>query len=138
MPIAGTGFGRDQHLAAAEVTVLGVERVGQNSQLLNGIQIGDYRGAHVEVLLRRAAVDIKPVAGLALPVDGQVAGIEIAGRRRAGAAGHDDGVGLLRAGGNHARLERQHVGVAAAGNRHGSSRGRGDRFSHLHLGCINA
>ena len=60
----------------------------------------------------------KPFDGLALSADREVAGIQVARGRSGRAARHDDGVGLQRTGGNHARLHGQQIGKAASVQRH--------------------
>ena len=56
----------------------------------------------------------KAVGGFTLAAHRHVSGVQIAGRRGAGASRHDDRIGLLRTGRNHARLQRQQIGEAAA------------------------
>ena len=67
------------------------------------------------MLLHVDSVDHEAVGGLALAVDGEVAGVGVAGGvDAAGDAGHDDGAGEEGRDGRYAGLDGEEVGVAAA------------------------
>ena len=87
-------LGGDQHLSAAEVAVLGVEVAGQHAKVVDRIEIRYHGGSVVEVFFNHAAVHVEAVGRLALAAHRHVPGIQVAGGRCVGAAGHDDGIGL--------------------------------------------
>ena len=69
-------------LAAAELAVFRVEVAGENPELGDGIQVGNDRRAHVDVLLDVASIQHEAVGEFALAVDRDGAGIQTAGRRK--------------------------------------------------------
>ena len=75
------GLGDDEDLAAAGVAVFGVEVGSEDTEAVDGVEIGDDGGAHVYVFLDVAAVDAESVGGFALAADGEVAGVGVAGGR---------------------------------------------------------
>ena len=129
--IVVAGLGGDQHLAATEVAVLGVEVAGKNAELGDGVEVGNDGGDVAEVFFHRAAVDGEAIGGFALAADGDIAGIEVAGGRRGGAAGHDHGIGLLGALRDDSGLQTEQVGKAAAVDRHGDELGLADATAKL-------
>ncbi len=109
------GLGDDANHPAVVVAVFGVEIVGEDAQLLDGIEVGNDRGSAVHMLLHVDGIHHEAVSGFALAVDGNVAGIRVARRiDRAGDAGHDHrgwGEGGHR---SDARLDGEQVRIAAA------------------------
>ena len=78
--IVTPGFGDDVDLSAAVLAVFGVEIIGENAELRDGIEIRNDGGAHVDVFFDVAAVDHEAVGEFTLAVDGNVARVQIAGR----------------------------------------------------------
>ena len=95
MERVGAGLGDDVDLAAAELAVLGVEVTGENAELGDGIEVGNDGRAHVDVFFDVAAVDDEGVGKFALAVDGDCAGIQIAGGGKRAGADILHGVGLM-------------------------------------------
>ncbi len=77
------GFGDDIGIsAAAELAVLGVKTVGEDAEFGDGVEIGDDSGAVVNVFFDVTAVDDEANGKFALAVDGDGAGVEVAGGRK--------------------------------------------------------
>ena len=132
MKHVAAGFRDDVDDPAVVVAVLRIEVVGQQAELLDRIEVGHDRRAAVHVLLDIAAVDQEAVRAFALAADRHVAGVELPGRRdRPRDARHDDRVRLNGRDRNHARLNRQQVGVAAPVQRQRRHLRRRDDFAEL-------
>ena len=63
------------HHGAAELSVFGVEAVGDKAEFLNGIQIRNEPGAQVAALADVTSIHKKCVCGLPLTVYGDIASI---------------------------------------------------------------
>src|SRR5208282_2605433 len=135
--LTATRLGENENLPTAVIAVFGIETVGQNAQLLDRIEIRNNGGSHVDVLLHVTAVDAKPIRRFALAADGGASRIEVAGRGGAGNAAHDDGIGLLRTGGNDARLKGHQIGKAPTVQWDAGYLGGRDGFSHLGGGSVD-
>ena len=99
--------------AAVVVPVLGIEVVGQHSELFNRIEIRNDGGAAIHVLLHIDSVHQEAVGRLPLAIDGQVPRIQITRRVEAsGNARHDDGAWQQGRDRGHSRLDGQQVRVA--------------------------
>src|SRR5580698_6321879 len=85
-PIA-SGLGDDADLTAGEFSVLRVEIAGDDSELSDGIQIGNNGGAGVYILFDVASIHAEIVGELALPVNGDRAGVQ-SSRWRKGSCAH--------------------------------------------------
>ena len=70
-------LGDDIDLAAAILAIFGIEIIGENSELGDGVQIGNDRSAHVDVFFDVAAIHHKAVGEFALAVNGNGAGIQV-------------------------------------------------------------
>src|SRR5271154_584940 len=79
MKCVGSGFGDYVNLASAEFSVFGVEITGENPELSDGIQVRNDRRAVVDVFFHIASVHDEGVCELPLAVNGNGAGIQIAG-----------------------------------------------------------
>src|SRR5208283_2994876 len=73
----GAGFRDNVNLPPAEFAVLGIEIVGENPELGDGIEVGNDRRAHVYILFDVASVHDETVGKFPLPVDGDGARIQI-------------------------------------------------------------
>ena len=60
--------------------VLGIEVVGQHPELFDRIEVRNDGGAAIHVLLHIDPVHHEAVGRFALAIDGQVSGIQVAGR----------------------------------------------------------
>ena len=115
MKCVASGFADDSDDAAVVVAVLGIEVVGEDAEFFDRIEVGNDGGATVHVLLHVDSIDHEAVGGFALAVDGEVAGVSVAGGiDTAGDAGHDDGARQKGGDGSDAGLDREQIGVAAA------------------------
>ena len=115
MKRVAAGFGDDVHHPAVVVSILGVEVVGENTELLDGIQVRNDRGSAVHVLLHVDGIHHESVGGFALAVDRNIARIQIAGRiDGSGHAGHDHRSRRQSRHRTDAGLNRQQVRIAAA------------------------
>ncbi|OLD18281.1 MAG: hypothetical protein AUJ01_07790 [Acidobacteria bacterium 13_1_40CM_3_65_5] len=96
--------------------------MGQHAKLGNRIEVGDHRGAVVDLLLDQTAVDHEPVRVLALATDGEVAARQVAG----------DPAALVSAvHWHHARLKAEQIDVAASVERLRGDLGGVDHVAHL-------
>ena len=73
------GFRHDVDLAAAELAVFRIEVVREDPELRDGIEVRNDRRAHVDVFFHVASIHEESVRKLPLAVDGNGAGIQIAG-----------------------------------------------------------
>ena len=90
-------LGDDVDDAAIVVTVLGIEVVRQDAELIDRVEVRHDRCAAVHVLLDVATIHEKAVRGFALATDRHITRVELSGRRdRAGHARHDHRIGLDR------------------------------------------
>ncbi len=113
--LACARFADDSDDAAVVVAVFGIEVCGKDAELFDGVEVWDDGGAAVHVLLHVDTVDHEAVGGFALAVDGEVAGVGVAGGvEAAGYTSHDDGAGEESRDGGYAGLDGEKVGVAAA------------------------
>ena len=78
----GAGFRDHVDLSAAEFAVFGVEVVGENPKLGDGIEVRNNRRAHVDVLFHVASIHDETVGEFPLAVDRDRAGIQISGGRQ--------------------------------------------------------
>src|SRR5260370_30273967 len=110
----GPGFGHNIDWAAAVVAVLGIEVVGDDAKLRNGVQIRNNPSAVVLALFDVGAIHHEAVGRLALAVDRLVPGVQIAGnsaiRKAAKLFLNRFGEGT----GNNSRLKRQQIGEGAS------------------------
>ncbi len=135
MEVAGAGFADDGDDAAVVVAVLGIEVGGEDAELFDGVEVGNDGGAAVHVLLHVDSVDHEAVGGFALAVDGEVAGVGVAGGvDAAGDAGHDDGAGQEGGDGSDAGLDGEQIGVAAAVEGESGHLAGGDDFAEVSCG----
>ncbi len=81
MKLVRPRLGHDVDLSATIVPVLGVEVVGNDAKLRDGIEVGNNRGAVVLPLLDIRSVDHEAVGRLALPINRLVTGIQAAAWR---------------------------------------------------------
>ena len=109
------GLGDDVDHPTVVVAVFGIEVVGENAELLNGVQVRNYRRSAVHVLLHIDGVYHESVGRFALAIDGNVSGIRVA--RRIDGARHARHDHRRWSQGRHrtdARLNREQASVAAA------------------------
>ena len=133
----GAGFRDDVDLAAAEFAVLGVKVVRQNAEFGDGIEIGNDRCAVVHVFFDVASVHDETVGKFALTVDGNRAGIQIAGGRKHARAHILHGIARDRGDGDNAGLKGQQIGKAAAVQGHGGHLSAGNHFAILCARCVD-
>ncbi len=127
----GAGLRDHVDLASAELAVFRVEVAGENPELGDGIQVGNDRRAHVDVLFDVASIQHKAVGEFPLAVDRDGAGIQIAGGRKCADAHILAVFGCQRGDGNDAGLKGKQVREAAAIERHGRHLLAGDDLAHL-------
>ena len=115
--------------SAGVVPILGIDAVGENSELGNGIEIRDDGRAVVHVFFHIAAIYHKPVRAFLLSAHRKVAGIQIArGTERL------EFPGRL---GDNSGLQRQQVRVTAPVQRYRVDLGTADDFTHLGAGSVD-
>ena len=133
----GTGLGNYADLASAELAVFRVEVTGENAELGDGIQVGNDRRAHVDVFFDVAAIQHEAVGELPLAVDGDGAGVQIAGGRKCADSHILSRAGCERRDGRDAGLKGEQVRVAASIERHRGHLFACDDFTQLRIGCLD-
>src|SRR6266851_3284991 len=108
MEVVGSGFRNGVHHSAGELSVFGVEGIGDQPEFGYRVQIRHQPGAHVSALVDIAAIHEKSVRILALAADGHVAGFV----KETG--GWPDSRYGARRDRHHASLQSEQVEVAAA------------------------
>ena len=136
--MASSGLADDGDDAAVVVAVLGIEVGGEDAKLFDGVEVRKDGGATVHVLLNVDSIDHEAIGGFALAVDGEVAGVRVAGRiDAAGDARHDDGAGQQGRDRGHAGLDCEQIGVAAAVQRERGHLRSGDDLAQMSRGCFD-
>src|SRR5262249_12218043 len=97
---------------AAELSVFGIEAVGNQPEFLDRVEVGNHASAEVAALADVAAVHQERVGGLTLTVNGDVAGVQVSGNRTIL-------LDRLGRGRSHAGLQSKQVDIAAAIEREG-------------------
>ncbi len=131
------GLGDDVDLAATVFAIFGVEIVGENPELGDGVEIGNNSGAHVDVFLHVTAIHHEAVGEFSLAVDGNGAGIQVSRGREGAGTDILNGTGGDRRGGSHAGLKRKQIGIAAAIQRNAGHGGTANHLAHLGTGSFD-
>src|ERR1700722_2214085 len=131
MESVGAGFRNGIDYRAAELTVLGVEAIGDEAEFFDGVEVGNQARTEVAAFADVAAVDEEGIRGFTLAVHRDVAGVrEIPGDRT-----------ILLNRGRCARgdacLQAQEIDKAAAVQRKGEHLLRIDDVAELRAFCLD-
>src|ERR1700691_2550344 len=113
MYLIGPGLSNHVDLSAAKLAIFGIEIARENAELGNRIKVRHNRSAHVYVFLGIAPIYDEGVRKLALSIDRNGAGGQIAGRRKKACADILNRICIDGRGGRTSGLQREQVSETA-------------------------